>query len=105
LSLGECKSVYGKGNDLLNQKFLARRAIQCGPLHNALFDEHWSNNRHTYFKDTDFAFICTQIYINPKPLQNGSHHNLGTRGFDKNVLQIFLHNIYRKPPAITHLKW
>jgi hypothetical protein len=50
-----------------------------------------------YFKDTDFPLFCTQIYIKSMLLQNGPHHNLSTREFDKNVFQIFLPNIYPKP--------
>jgi hypothetical protein len=49
------------------------RVFQCGTLRN----DHWSNNRHMYLKDTDFALFCTQIYIKPMLLQN--------RGFDKNM--------------------
>jgi hypothetical protein len=103
MSLWEYKSPYGKGKGLLNQKNLTRhviyktlRVFQCGTLRNALFVEYWSNNRHTYLKDTDFALFCIQVYIKPMLLQNGPHHNSSTRGFDKNVFQIFLHNIYRK---------
>jgi hypothetical protein len=62
-----------------------------------LLHEHWSNNRHMLLNDTDFALFWTKIYIKPMLLQNGPHQNLSTRGFDKNVFQILLHNIYRKP--------
>jgi hypothetical protein len=65
------------------------RVFQCGTPRNALFLEHWSNNKLTHLKDTDFVFLCTQIYIKPIQLHIGHHHNLSTGGFDGNVFQMF----------------
>jgi hypothetical protein len=43
------------------------------------------------------ALFYTHIDIKSALLQNGSHHNVYTKGFDKYLLQIFLHNIDHKP--------
>jgi hypothetical protein len=44
---------------------------------------------------TNFALFCTQINIKSMLLQNGPHHNLSTRGFDKYVFQIFFSEYLR----------
>jgi hypothetical protein len=75
----------------MSYTILTLRLFQCGTLRYALFVEHWSKT-HMYLKDTDFALLCTQIFINPITVRIKIKV---VRGFDKNVFQIFLLNIYR----------
>jgi hypothetical protein len=96
MSLWKCKSAHDKGKELLIKKQNTACDIQ--------------NLLLKYFSVEHYKMPCllsigqiigtrtwkTPIllsYIKPMLLQNGPHHNLSTRWFDKNEFQIFLHNI------------
>jgi hypothetical protein len=76
---------------------LTLHIVWCGTEQNVLFLENRQENIHSIWNFFLFTLFSTQINIKSMLLQNGPHQNLGTRRFDKNVFQIFLHNIERKP--------
>jgi hypothetical protein len=100
MSLLQFKSAHGERKGLLNQLFLTRHArskasyTYSGAELYKMFIYWALVRKYTQVFETLLDLLSN---IKSSLLQNGPHHNSSSRGIDKNVFQIFLHNIGCKP--------